>query len=204
MCTDLIVQIRRLISLSDNVTPMMGVCLGHQLIALAADAETYKLDYGNRGHNQPCVFVDSDRCIITAQNHGYAVKNASLKKNWEVLFVNANDQTVEGIAHKRLPIFGVQFHPEHCAGPVDAEFLFDLFMNDVYKFKNGKTTTPVRQSIGHYLKLPTEEVLKPPKPKKVLILGSGGLCIGQGGEFDYSGSQVSVNVSLFVVLVLCP
>jgi carbamoyl-phosphate synthase small subunit len=104
---------------------------GYQLLALAAGASTYKLKYGHRSHNQPVLKVDTDTCYITSQNHGYAIDANSLPDNWEVLFKNLNDDTVEGIKHKTKPFFSSQFHPEAAGGPTDTEFLFDEFMQYV-------------------------------------------------------------------------
>jgi len=107
--------------------PILGICLGHQLLALAAGGDTYKLKYGHRGQNQPCVEVGSRRCIITSQNHGYAVNELSLSSDWKPWFFNANDGTNEGLRYRHRPIFSVQFHPEASPGPVDTEYLFDMF-----------------------------------------------------------------------------
>ena len=115
----------------EKETPMMGICLGHQLIARAAGAKTYKLKFGHRSHNQPCRLVGSNRCYITSQNHGYAVENESIPEDWRPLFVNANDGTNEGICHKYLPVFSVQFHPEAAPGPQDTAFLFDRFIKSL-------------------------------------------------------------------------
>jgi carbamoyl-phosphate synthase small subunit len=108
--------------------PIFGVCLGNQIMALAAGGDTYKLPYGHRGQNQPCLEVGTKRCYITSQNHGYAVRPESLPKGWEPWFINANDGTVEGIWSTVGPFSAVQFHPEGCPGPRDTEFLLDRFI----------------------------------------------------------------------------
>jgi len=107
--------------------PVFGICLGNQILALASGGETYKLKFGHRGQNQPCVLVGSKRCYITSQNHGYAVSEESLPTDWQPWFFNANDGTNEGIRHRTKPYRGVQFHPEAWPGPCDTDFLFDEF-----------------------------------------------------------------------------
>jgi len=107
---------------------VFGICLGNQLLALAAGADTYKMKFGHRSHNQPCAEAGTMRCRITSQNHGYAVDAESLPEGWSPWFANANDGTNEGIRHARLPFMSVQFHPEASAGPTDTEYLFDLFL----------------------------------------------------------------------------
>ncbi|VVT55503.1 uncharacterized protein SAPINGB_P004629 [Magnusiomyces paraingens] len=172
---------------SKTLKPIFGICLGHQLLAIASGASTHKLKFGNRGHNIPATNLISGRCYITSQNHGYAVDVETLSSGWKELFVNANDGSNEGIYHESLPFFSVQFHPESTPGPRDTEFLFDTFLQTVVDFKASKTLKPVTFPGGTR----AENDLKHPRVKvqKVLVLGSGGLSIGQAGEFDYSGSQ---------------
>lgn len=108
--------------------PTFGICLGNQILALAAGGDTYKLKYGHRSQNQPCINTETKRCYITTQNHGFAVNMKTMPAGWEELFVNANDGTNEGLRHKNKPFFSSQFHPENFPGPTDTEFLFDEFL----------------------------------------------------------------------------
>lgn len=129
LCTPAIRNVERALAVG---RPILGICLGNQILALAVGATTYKLPFGHRGQNQPCVEVDaagrrSERCLITSQNHGFAVRAASLPDDWRVWFLNANDDSVEGIRHRTKPLWGVQFHPEANPGPVDADEIFDDF-----------------------------------------------------------------------------
>jgi carbamoyl-phosphate synthase/aspartate carbamoyltransferase len=156
--------------------PIFGICLGNQLLALAAGGSTYKMKYGNRGMNQPCIDMRTTRCYITPQNHGYAVDGKSLPTDWTTFFVNANDGSNEGVIHSFKPFFGVQFHPEACGGPMDTGFLFNEFFEKV-------RGAPPKVTVLDYAAYQKKTY------KKVLLLGSGGLSIGQAGEFDYSGSQ---------------
>lgn len=175
MCGETIESIKYALEMSP-ARPIFGICLGSQLLALAAGAKTYKLKYGNRGMNQPCVDLRTGRCYITPQNHGFAVDSTSLPPLWKPLFINANDQTNEGIIHTTKPFFSVQFHPEASGGPFDTAFLFEKFVGET----RGETQPVVLQDgLSYQRKI----------YKKVLLVGSGGLSIGQAGEFDYSGSQ---------------
>ncbi len=169
--------------------PIFGICMGNQLLSVAGGAKTYKLKYGHRSHNQPVQLVGTQRAFITSQNHGFAVDNSTLSADWEPLFVNMNDGTNEGIRHKTMPWFSAQFHPEAASGPTDTEFLFDVFLKTIDGFKK-----PIVEMIEEELdlRLVTKQEYKGTEKgeiKKVLVLGSGALKIGEAGEFDYSGSQ---------------
>jgi len=124
-CVETIECVKELMTMN---LPVMGICLGNQIIALASGADTYKMKYGHRSQNQPALELGTNRCYITTQNHGYAVDANSIKgTDLNVWFVNANDGTVEGLKHKQKPVFAVQFHPEANPGPYDTGFLFDEF-----------------------------------------------------------------------------
>ncbi|KAI4939733.1 uncharacterized protein J4E92_001019 [Alternaria infectoria] len=170
-------------------TPIFGICLGHQLLARAAGADTVKMKFGNRGANIPCTSLLTGKCHITSQNHGYAVDSKTLPNGWEELFVNANDGSNEGIRHERRPYFSVQFHPEHTPGPRDTEYLFDVFISTIQKAMTSSEvlSKPVEFPGGTFEE--NKKLTPRVDVKKVLVLGSGGLSIGQAGEFDYSGSQ---------------
>lgn len=177
-CQELIENVRKFIEVEsalDKPRPLFGICLGHQILSLAIGGRTYKMKYGNRGINIPCQLTGTKRCLITSQNHGYAVDGTILPEGWGELFVNANDGSNEGIYCLDKPFYSVQFHPEAKPGPLDSEFFFKLFinnqMNQLWKILRSDESDLIIQR------------------KKVLILGSGGLSIGQSGEFDYSGSQ---------------
>ena len=122
------ITIQNILKALQQDKPIFGICLGNQLMALAAGGDTFKLKYGHRSHNQPVILKGTNRCFITSQNHGFATRYESLGKDWEELFVNINDQTNEGIKHKSKPFFSTQFHPEASSGPTDTDFLFDEFI----------------------------------------------------------------------------
>ena len=189
-----------------TIRPCMGICLGNQLLARAAGAKTYKLKYGHRSHNQPVQRVGTTQCFITSQNHGYAVDDTTLPSDWESLFVNMNDGSNEGIRHKKNPWFSAQFHPEACSGPVDTEWMFDEFVGmlevrgEKQEVRDNTQDERIQQqkySLTSYhsplipeLRSPTRSISSRLSTlKKVLLLGSGALKIGQAGEFDYSGAQ---------------
>ena len=115
--------------------PIFGICLGHQLLSLATGAETYKLKFGHRSHNQPVLEVGTNKAWLTSQNHGYAVKTESIPDDWVPYFVNLNDQSNEGIKHVVKPFFSTQFHPEASSGPTDTAFLFTHFINAIEAWK---------------------------------------------------------------------
>jgi len=200
---------------SDLNIPVFGICYGHQLIGLASGCTIGKMKYGNRGHNIPCNLIGTQKCYITSQNHGYEVllnktvddyhdnnnnRNTSSdnsndssncssnNQKWNELFVNSNDGSNEGLIHINKPFFSVQFHPEARAGPTDTKFLFDIFIERCKSNFNIKDR--IYQIVNNGLKDSIKYVdnIKG-NIKKILILGSGGLSIGQAGEFDYSGSQ---------------
>ena len=125
MCSPTIAHVKRALEQS---YPVFGVCLGNQILALAAGANTYKLKFGHRSQNQPCKEAGTDRCHITSQNHGFAVDVNTLPEGWEPWFTNANDGSNEGIRHRSRPFMSVQFHPEAAPGPLDTNFLFDEFV----------------------------------------------------------------------------
>ncbi len=125
-CTQTIETVRELL---ETDIPIMGICLGMQILALAAEADTYKLKFGHRAVNHPCVDLKTGRCYITTQNHGFTVNSESLAQTkFSTRFVNINDKTIEGIVHEKKEILGVQWHPESAPGPYDTRFLFDQFM----------------------------------------------------------------------------
>ncbi len=129
VCAKTIHTVRELM---ETGIPILGICLGNQTLALASGGDTYKMKYGHRSQNQPVLDVDTGRCYITTQNHGYAVEKTALENaGLEVWFVNANDHSIEGIRHPKKPCWGVQWHPEASPGPTDTEFIFDFFLEKV-------------------------------------------------------------------------
>lgn len=128
MCGVTVEHIRRAVA---GDKPICGICMGNQLLSKAAGASIFKLKYGHRSHNQPVREVGTNKCYITSQNHGFAVDPASLRSDWEELYINLNDGTNEGIRHKSKPFFSAQFHPEACGGPVDTMFVFDEFLKNL-------------------------------------------------------------------------
>ncbi|QTQ15057.1 glutamine-hydrolyzing carbamoyl-phosphate synthase small subunit [Treponema parvum] len=145
--------IDQLKKLCEKRIPVFGICLGHQILALARGAKTSKLKYGHRGSNHPVKDLSTGRVYISSQNHGYAVENASLPKGALLSFANTNDGTCEGITYTDIPAFSVQFHPEAAGGPLDTNFLFDEFIsliNNPDHFKNFKTPYALIDSISYF------------------------------------------------------
>ncbi len=126
MCRSTVALVRRLL---EGNRPVFGICLGHQILSLAAGAVTYKMKFGHRSQNQPCLELGTQRCYITSQNHGFAVKPTGLTSDWMPWFINANDGSNEGIRHQSKPFMSVQFHPEATPGPTDTAHLFDRFID---------------------------------------------------------------------------
>lgn len=131
--TDYIPTIDNLKKQMKGNKPIFGVCLGHQIMALASGAQTNKLKFGHRGQNQPCYCESNQRSYLTSQNHGYAVDERSLGEDWSIWFRNLNDGSVEGVSHKEKPFFSVQFHPEAGPGPTDTVWIFDRFYECLMK-----------------------------------------------------------------------
>jgi carbamoyl-phosphate synthase small subunit len=136
-CTETVYHLRKLMESSQ--VPVMGICMGHQLLALAAGARTIKLKYGNRAHNIPALDLTTGKCHITSQNHGYAVDATTLPEHWKEYFVNLNDSSNEGLIHVSRPIFSAQFHPEAKGGPLDSAYLFDRYIESVKKYRESKS-----------------------------------------------------------------
>ena len=156
--------------------PMFGICLGHQIMGRAAGATTSRLPYGHHGANHPVKDADTGRVHITSQNHEFQVDAASIPAgDFYVSQRNLNDSSVEGLGHRRLPAFSVQYHPEGCPGPQDNQHLYDRFIDMV------RSGAPVAKAVAG--------MKEQPRPRKVLILGSGPIVIGQAAEFDYAGTQ---------------
>uniref|UniRef100_A0A8C9FX14 carbamoyl-phosphate synthase (ammonia) n=1 Tax=Pavo cristatus TaxID=9049 RepID=A0A8C9FX14_PAVCR len=176
---EVIQNVRKVLE-SNRPEPLFGIGMGNLITGIAAGATSYKMQMANRGQNQPVLNAVNGQAVITTQNHGYAIDSSTLPPGWKPLFVNANDQTNEGIMHETRPIFTAQFYPDANPGPTDTEFLFDSFISLVKRGK-GTTIASVLPKAG--------ATASRVEVSKVLILGSGGLSIGQAGEFDYSGSQ---------------
>jgi carbamoyl-phosphate synthase small subunit len=135
-CQDTVYNLARLMETS--AIPIMGICLGHQLLAMAVGAKTIKMKYGNRAHNIPALDLTTGQCHITSQNHGYAVDSSTLPKDFKEYFVNLNDGSNEGMMHRTRPIFSTQFHPEAKGGPMDSSYLFEKYLENVRAAKSAQ------------------------------------------------------------------
>jgi carbamoyl-phosphate synthase large subunit len=157
--------------------PLFGICLGHQILGRAIGGSTSRLPFGHHGANHPVKDLESGAVHITSQNHEFQVDAASLPDGeFFISQTNLNDGSVEGLAHRSLPVFSVQYHPEGCPGPTDNHYLFDRFVETV------RARRPLLKAVGG-------AAPEPEKPRKVLIIGSGPIVIGQAAEFDYAGTQ---------------
>lgn len=144
-CQDTVYTLRQIMATSQ--IPVFGICMGHQLLGMAAGAKTIKLKYGNRAHNIPALDLTTGRCHITSQNHGYAVDAQTLPNDWKEYFVNLNDSSNEGIIHTSRPLFSTQFHPEAKGGPQDSTYLFENFLESVARYKKSQAIfQPERES----------------------------------------------------------
>jgi carbamoyl-phosphate synthase large subunit len=156
--------------------PLFGICLGHQILGRAVGGTTSRLPFGHHGANHPVQDLDTGAVHITSQNHEFQVDAASLPDgDFRISHVNLNDGSVEGLAHRSLSVFSVQYHPEGCPGPTDNHHLFDRFVEMV------RAGMPLAKPVGG--------AAPDPRPRKVLIIGSGPIVIGQAAEFDYAGTQ---------------
>jgi carbamoyl-phosphate synthase large subunit len=179
--------------------PLFGICLGHQVLGRAIGGTTSRLPFGHHGANHPVKDLETGLTHITSQNHEFQVDAGSLPAgDFFVSQLNLNDGSVEGLAHRTLPVFSVQYHPEGCPGPQDNQHLFDRFTEMVRSARTrggaaGEGLSPAAAIGGpspHYLKVRSVAGAAPAaKPRKVLIIGSGPIVIGQAAEFDYAGSQ---------------
>ena len=161
VCTSTIKTASKLI---DTSTPTLGICLGNQILALAGGANTYKLRFGHRGQNKPCVNMRNNQVYVTSQNHGYGIDPKSLAKTgFKVWFSNADDNTVEGFEHKSKPIIAVQFHPEASPGPYDCMFVFDRFREIISNAMRDETNATAEAA-------ELQSVKKTPKPLKKFVI----------------------------------
>ncbi|KPI41457.1 Carbamoyl-phosphate synthase arginine-specific small chain [Cyphellophora attinorum] len=189
-CQDTVYHLRKLME-SSNL-PIFGICLGHQLLALAAGARTIKLKYGNRAHNIPALDLTTGRCHITSQNHGYAVDAATLPSDWAPFFINLNDNSNEGLIHKTRPIFSTQFHPEAKGGPLDSSYLFDMYLDNIQKYKQTQASSqPNRDSIPSPLlvDLLSKERVGVDKPEGILNMMALNAANAQQAQVQYAAGS---------------
>lgn len=136
-CGNLLQNVHKIL---EQRRPALGICLGHQIMALAGGARTHRMAFGHRSHNQPVQLIGSSRCYMTTQNHSYVVDDRTLPEDWQPWFRNVNDQSIEGLIHRSKPFRTVQFHPEASAGPWDTKWILSQFQNELVRYHDQRAS----------------------------------------------------------------